>query len=110
MINSKILIEKGDFSPKSIAKCIQSSDDIEQRRETARCIIGGYVEWVQEHSLERLFEAKRRKRIKHTAWRLMWLGYDSPLLWAPLGPLSLLDFCWQAVNNAKMFADDECPF
>ena len=103
------LINNGDFSPKSIAKCIQSSPDREERKQMARCIIGAFIEWVQEHSYTRLFEGKRRRAIKHIAWTLMRHGYVSPLLWAPLGPLSLHDFCSSAVyTDEPLF--DELPF
>lgn len=91
----------GRFEPAEIAKCIQSVENKDERRIIADAIIGDHAKWV----LQRM--NYKGASFQDVAGYILKYNNDNvtPLIWAPLGGLSLQCFCHEAADSDVNYSD-----
>ena len=108
----------GKFAPAEIAKCIQSVDDKEERRIIANAIIGDHAKWLVHTTRHTHSTNEGGAGLKDVAAHILrsnagkYANYGNgitPLIWQPLGSLSLEQFCLEAADSDVNY-DNDLPF
>ena len=108
----------GRFEPSEIAKCIQSVEDKDERRIIANAIIGDHAKWLVHKTRYAPSTNEGGAGLKDVAAQILrsnagqyanYAGGVTPLIWEPLGSLSLEQFCYEAADSDVNY-DNDLPF
>lgn len=108
----------GRFAPAEIAKCIQSVENKDERRIIADAIIGDHAKWVLDQTRYTPSTNEGGAGLKDVAAHILrsnsgkYANYANgvtPLIWQPLGSLSLEQFCYEAADSDVNY-DNDLPF
>ena len=105
----------GNFEPSEIAKSIQSVENRDERRIIANAIIGEHAKWLMKKMWYPPSTNAGGAGLKDVAAHILrqnsgsYGGSTTPLIWQPLGALSLERFCYEAADSDVNY-DIDLPF